>query len=189
LSGFDHTDPEIQDLMVQRSLDQSRGMRGSALYGYQGKSHSGMRRAMKEADPIAAILDEYEDEVLIDGISLGGSGISLYASANGQAWQRVGLVLSVNMASAVSGFERLQKEMSKLVSQQLNVSLKVADQLIDHVGGVIDQAKPAIEKLGILTDDEQERLRHGHAVVCPKHGPTKGGTCFKCQRGRHRARF
>ena len=30
-------------------------------------------------------------------------------------------------------------------------------------------------------NDRLEQLRHGHAAVCPRHGPTRGGTCRRCR--------
>jgi hypothetical protein len=33
-----------------------------------------------------------------------------------------------------------------------------------------------------LTGGDQEVTRHGHAAMCPRHGPTKGGLCRKCVR-------
>ncbi len=27
-----------------------------------------------------------------------------------------------------------------------------------------------------------DRLRHRHAAECPRHGPTRGGTCWRCHR-------
>lgn len=33
-------------------------------------------------------------------------------------------------------------------------------------------------------DDSTRRLRHGNAADCPRHGPTRGGTCLKCARRR-----
>lgn len=27
-----------------------------------------------------------------------------------------------------------------------------------------------------------QKLRHGHAAICPRHGPVSGGLCRRCQR-------
>lgn len=30
--------------------------------------------------------------------------------------------------------------------------------------------------------DKVNRTRHGHAAICPRHGPTTGGLCRRCAR-------
>lgn len=185
VEGFDHHDPEIEAMMVQRGVEQSRNLTGFAGNDYQGQSVPQMRRSMRAADPIAAILDEEEE--LLDGLSFGGDRLMAYVQAHNFTSQQVGVVISSNMAGAVAAFEKMQRDIQKSVAHHVAISDKMADQLFHYVKGVLDQVEPLTKKLGLVADKDVEVRRHGSAAFCPSHGPTRGGTCRKCQRGRHRA--
>lgn len=47
---------------------------------------------------------------------------------------------------------------------------------------LIDDVVRAVESINPDAMPVRERRRHGTAAVCPQHGPTRGGTCWKCRR-------
>lgn len=66
--------------------------------------------------------------------------------------------------------------------EALRAALK---RFIDELGAVLDRFNEAMQQIGdafskLLEQIEAPTNRHGHAAVCPRHGPTKGGTCTAC---------
>jgi hypothetical protein len=63
-------------------------------------------------------------------------------------------------------------------------------EAIDSMNQLMASAVSEVEALRVAlaedTDDRSgslARKRHGRNAVCPKHGPTRGGTCLTCARG------
>ena len=195
--GFDHHDPVIQEMMEIRSYIQGRE--------HGPKSHqfnaTEMRRKTYEADPTSVLddFDESADTIYVDvpfvGIDPGVRkvGIQAYAqmhvtqvqiSVGGDPWQAI-RVLSATFEEAQEEFRKAMQRFSDDVERVFSPALK---NLTVIISGIVDQAK---EKLAAIDDvfkpvydrDLAER-RHGHAATCPRHGPTKGGFCRKCVRGR-----
>lgn len=57
----------------------------------------------------------------------------------------------------------------------------LARALTDFLNRVFDVFGPTLHRLVALMDGD-ESTRHGNASLCPRHGPTKGGLCRRCQR-------
>jgi hypothetical protein len=65
---------------------------------------------------------------------------------------------------------------------------KVKDAFQGLVTALATPFERLLEELKSLSQTpasvDEDRLRHGSAATCPRHGATRGGTCLKCVRGR-----
>lgn len=76
------------------------------------------------------------------------------------------------------------------IIEALRPAVDVCAQLLEQLADVFNRCRADIERLLELvhvidtpvTEVDVQRLRHGHAAVCPRHGPTKGGLCRRCRR-------
>lgn len=70
----------------------------------------------------------------------------------------------------------------KSLAEQLSTALR---PITEHVTATFAALTEKIDWAGVLDADERRRVeqrRHGVAAVCPRHGPTRGGTCMRCAR-------
>lgn len=149
-----------------KSLEQSRDLVGFGGI-YAGQSTRQMRRSMRGADPTYVILDEpFEEEEQFKGIQ----------------WS-VGISFAVQRAvDAYAEAQRKLAEAEERIFVAISNSMAIA---LQDVSEIIEEFK----RLSLVPDAPQERESHGYAATCPRHGRTRGGTCIKCQRGRHNARW
>lgn len=68
---------------------------------------------------------------------------------------------------------KASQAMAKLTFTLSDMDVEAVAQAFDVPVDML-QGKPDEARLA--------RRRHGHAAVCPRHGPTKGGLCRRCQR-------
>lgn len=73
--------------------------------------------------------------------------------------------------------------------QAMNDIAAVFTATADAVVELFNTTGTAFADLAALVEQHQpaevervQRKRHGFAATCPRHGPTKGGTCMKCAR-------
>lgn len=106
----------------------------------------------------------------------------------------------------MSGFDHRSPEVARLMHeralergapppltidwQQLVDAFKpVAKAFADFGAALIKAMKPLLDLMDDITPGPTgttpaNARRHGHASTCPRHGPTKGGLCRPCVRGR-----
>lgn len=66
----------------------------------------------------------------------------------------------------------------------LKAFLDCATEIVQFVERNAEAIAKAIAAAGDEFDklNRRQRTRHGHASVCPRHGPTRGGLCRRCAR-------
>jgi hypothetical protein len=88
--------------------------------------------------------------------------------------------------------EERQQAIAAAVYQLADFYVKTAAEIFESIHRTITAAlRPTFEwlrdlaaELNLADVEPLEQRRHGHASMCPRHGPTTGGLCRRCARGR-----
>lgn len=90
---------------------------------------------------------------------------------NEDAWR---VFIALAHPDVVSRLWEWAREVCRVLGEWVRSVLDSLGSILQEVRGFIDQHLDGPKNV--------ERLRHGSASVCPRHGPTKGGLCRRCQR-------
>lgn len=182
---FDHRDPEVEALMQERAARQGVES-GSSLARDQGLEVDAeprvpvrratddvaeMRRRTREHEDPLGVDDppeESDEEELVVGLATGGTFTISGTLGATQSW-----VAGQALVDAVA-----------LLAARLKSGAEVAADVMAAFN-VLSAEDRARIVAAITEADEQargEQRRHGHASVCPRHGPTRGGLCRRCNR-------
>jgi hypothetical protein len=157
MTGFDHREYDV--LMDHRGLEQAREIGAHAWFEFPGLATTVMARMA--ADPTSILDDE---EAIADEIDRAAEPAWDEAPAAQTALDDVAAAL----VPVVRSWSLVLKDIDQ---EQINAIVGIGGWATSGLS-VDDPPKPKIAG----------PHRHGHAAVCPRHGPTKGGLCRKCQR-------
>lgn len=76
--------------------------------------------------------------------------------------------------SVLNKFQEVAEALSKL----WNDTAEAFKPMLEAIEKASVKVTPLIQ---VKFDQQVQQLRHGSAAICPRHGPTRGGTCLKCR--------
>lgn len=196
---FDPNDPEVQALMAGKAEAQGQAV-GVGRNPWSKPSLAVAVAARRAADPTSVLDDEaeaHEDLRRAAEPALGPRN-AIHASGgivvmtplppqHGGAPMRQALPMftlsrgGIQFATVVEPLTDALKPVAEAFVK-LGQSITVTLENIDVAAIALALDVPADMLTGKPDEDKLARRRHGHAAVCPRHGPTKGGLCRKCQR-------
>jgi hypothetical protein len=183
---FDPLDPEVQELMAVKAEAQGVAV-GIGRDRMAMPSIGQAVMARRAADP-TTVLDDFDTEhedmrraarPAYERGAIYAAGAVVYASLPPVHYDpRAAQDAMRKMERQLLDTIRPVMEQASKAMVEFSVALKDVD--VEAVALAFDVP---VEMLTGKPDDARlARRRHGHAAVCPRHGPTKGGLCRKCQR-------
>lgn len=170
--GFNHLDPEIVALMDRKAEAQTRALieADERLQQYPNMDVARMRAVAREHDPTSILGDDDLPRRLWHpewAVPPPGYGHSVTVTVRTEpATDELLLEFCRDLAASFAApFEAMVKAINEI--------LTTSSQSIGVFVQTVHEAAKAVQA---------PKTRHGHAAVCPRHGPTKGGLCRKCQR-------
>lgn len=188
---FDPYDPEVQALMAGKAEAQGQAV-GVGRDPWKSPSLGQAVMARRAADP-TTVLDDFdaEHEDMRRAAEPAWGGTRMYVQRGGR-WIPAGGVVSATLFVGADPHELVLGlvQAGGAIADALQPVAAKAAGAIREVSVKLEQVDPQAvaalfgvpEHMLVDTADDLARRRHGHAAVCPRHGPTKGGLCRRCQR-------
>ena len=185
-------DPETWQILHDRALAHAEQHR--ATHPMPVTSRAEMRRRMRAADPTSILDDPDPTDRKHTGSHTGPP--PRVRSGPVTAWvngAQVGTVTGLTVVDDLphtadaDAFSQLGKQVGVLFEQIAVGCRRALDAFatfLREAGWDVPETPAGRPDVARATEPltAAARRRHGTAAICPRHGPTRGGTCWKCRR-------